>query len=154
MTGDHSYDCSSAGLEDYKIAIESAQAAFKSWSRTPPSSRRLSFLKAADIVGTYLTEGGEVNAKEILSCEVSGAKMWTLRNIESAAAVLRESAGLVTHIRGEVVPADRPGTTILVTERSCWSCFCYQPLEFSGGSDSCGDNSAYICSRSHSQEEQ
>lgn len=99
MTGDHLYDCSSAGLEDYKIAIESAQAAFKSWSRTPPSSRRLSFLKAADIVGTYLTEGGEVNAKEILSCEVSAAKMWTLRNIESVAAVLRESAGLVTHIK-------------------------------------------------------
>jgi benzaldehyde dehydrogenase (NAD) len=66
MTDDHLYDCSSAGLEDYKIAIESAQAAFKSWSRIPPSSRRLIFLKAANILRTYLTEGGEVNASSIL----------------------------------------------------------------------------------------
>lgn len=34
---------------------------------------------------------------------------WAAVNVMASAAILREVAGLATHIKGEVVPADRPG---------------------------------------------
>jgi benzaldehyde dehydrogenase (NAD) len=127
MTGEDIYNCSSASLEDYKTAIESAHAAFKSWSQTPPSARRLILLKAADILETYLADDGQMNAPEILSSEVSATKGWIQVNIRASAGILRESAGLVTHIKGEVVPADRPGTTILVVREAVGVVFAISP---------------------------
>ena len=67
-------------------------------------------LKAADIIEGYL----EQDAPEILSEEVSAVKSWVILNMKATAGILRETAGLATHIKGEIVPADRPGTTILV----------------------------------------
>ena len=110
MTGKAIFKSAAATKDDYIEAIEAAHAAFKSWSRTTPSARRLIFLKAADILETYLDQ----DAPEILSHEVSATKSWVMVNIKATAGILRESAGLVTHIKGEIVPADRPGTTILV----------------------------------------
>lgn len=110
MTGDKIYDCASATADDYTRAIEAAQAAFQTWSRTGPSARRLVLLKAADILETYL----EKDAPELLSSEVSATRGWVRLNVLSTVNVLREVAGLATHIKGEIVPADRPGTTILV----------------------------------------
>jgi acyl-CoA reductase-like NAD-dependent aldehyde dehydrogenase len=112
MTGKEIYTCASATTDDYVEAIEAAHEAFKSWSRTSPSSRRLILLKAAEIIESYLEPGGD--AAEILSEEVSAVKSWIMVNIKATAGILRESAGLATHIKGEIVPADRPGTTILV----------------------------------------
>ena len=110
MTGEPIYACSAAGVDDYARAIEAAHAAFKSWSQTSPSIRRLVLLKAADILETYLDQ----DAPEILSSEVSAVKSWVQLNIKATAGILRDTAGLVTHIKGEIVPADRPGTMILV----------------------------------------
>lgn len=110
MTGDRIYDCTAATIDDYSSAIESAHTAFKTWSQTPPSTRRLILLKAADILETYLDQ----DAPEILSSEVSAVKSWVQLNIKATAGILRDTAGLVTHIKGEIVPADRPGTMILV----------------------------------------
>ncbi|KAL2289468.1 hypothetical protein FJTKL_01742 [Diaporthe vaccinii] len=110
MTGEKIYDCASATTDDYTRAIEAAQAAFQTWSRTGPSARRLVLLKAADILETYLGK----DAPELLSSEVSATRGWVRLNVLSTVNVLREVAGLATHIKGEIVPADRPGTTILV----------------------------------------
>lgn len=110
MTGDKIYDCASATADDYTRAIEAAQGAFQAWSRTGPSARRLVLLRAADILEAYL----EGDAPELLSSEVSATRGWVRLNVLSTVNVLREVAGLATHIKGEVVPADRPGTTILV----------------------------------------
>lgn len=110
MTGDVIYDCAAASVDDYSRAVDAAQAAFKSWSQTPPSARRLILLKAADILETYLDQ----DAPEILSAEVSAVQSWVTLNIKATAGILRDTAGLVTHIKGEIVPADRPGTMILV----------------------------------------
>ncbi len=127
MTGETIYECSSATVDDYNTAIEAAHKAYKSWSRTPPSARRLILLKAADIIETYLNDDGEVDAAEILSSEVSATKSWVGVNIRASAGILRESAGLVTHIKGEVVPADRPGTMILVVRESVGVVFAISP---------------------------
>lgn len=112
MTGAKLFDCASAGTEDYEDAIQHAHIAFKTWSKSTPSQRRLIFLRAADILTTYLDDPSDASA--ILSHEVSAVPSYVKLNILAAAAVLRDTAGLVTHIKGEMIPADRPETTILV----------------------------------------
>jgi benzaldehyde dehydrogenase (NAD) len=125
MTGDVIYQCSSASADDYKRAIESAHRAFSTWSQTPPSARRLIFLKAADILEKYLSP--ETNAAQILSAEVSATQSWFQINIKASVGVLRESAGLVSHIKGEIVAADRPGTTIMILRQAVGVVFAISP---------------------------
>ncbi|KAK7225259.1 hypothetical protein V2G26_013262 [Clonostachys chloroleuca] len=110
MTGKPIYSCAAATVDDYSEAIDHAHEAFRSWSRTPPSARRLVLLRAADILEPYLDQ----DAPGILSSEVSAVKSWVQLNIKASATILRDTAGLVTHIKGEIIPADRPGTMILV----------------------------------------
>lgn len=123
MKGEKIYDCASATVQDYQKAIESASEAFRTWSRTSPSARRLVFLKAADIIEGYAKQ----DAPAILAAEVSATKSWVQVNIGVTAGILRESAGLVTHIKGEIVPADRPGTTILVERQPVGVVFAISP---------------------------
>ncbi|KAJ4392287.1 hypothetical protein N0V93_005912 [Gnomoniopsis smithogilvyi] len=110
MTGQKIYDCASATVDDYSRAIDIAHEAFKTWSKVGPSARRLIFLKAADILETYLT----LDAPTLMSNEVSATAAWVKVNLVSTANVLRDVASLATLIKGELIPADRPGTTILV----------------------------------------
>lgn len=123
LTGEALYECAAAGTEDYESAIQHAHHAFKSWSQTTPSARRLIFLRAADILTSYLDQ----DAPTILSSEVSAVPSWVRINILASAAILCESAGLVTHIKGEIVPADRPGTTILVKREPVGVIFAISP---------------------------
>ncbi|KAL1969459.1 hypothetical protein VTN77DRAFT_8897 [Rasamsonia byssochlamydoides] len=123
LTGEPLYECAAAGTADYEAAIQHAHNAYKTWSKTPPSTRRLIFLRAADILTTYL----EGDAPTILSSEVSAVPSWVRLNILAAAALLRECASLVTHIKGEIVPAERPGTTILVMREAVGVIFAISP---------------------------
>ncbi|KAK1779333.1 salicylaldehyde dehydrogenase [Copromyces sp. CBS 386.78] len=107
MTGQRKYDCASASVNDYSLAIENAHKAYQSWSKTGPTARRMIFLKAPDILESYLHQ----DAGEIMSQEISAPDYWVKINIHSTAGTLREVAGLATQIRGEVIPTDRPGTT-------------------------------------------
>jgi benzaldehyde dehydrogenase (NAD) len=104
------YECASASVDDYSTAIDAAHEAFKTWSREPPSARRLILLRAADILETYASE----DAPEILRQEISAVTSWVRNEMRAAAGVLRDAASLATHIKGEILPADRPGTKILV----------------------------------------
>jgi benzaldehyde dehydrogenase (NAD) len=123
LTGVTIFPCASAGVKDYETAIQSAHTAFQSWSTTPPSTRRTIFLQAADILTGYL----DGDAPDILSNEVSAVPSWVRLNIMAAAGVLRESAGLATHIKGEIIPADRPGTTIMVLREAIGVMFAISP---------------------------
>ncbi|KAL1900295.1 hypothetical protein Sste5346_002606 [Sporothrix stenoceras] len=114
MTGEAVYQCASASPADYATAIDEAYTAYQSWSRLGPSARRNVLLKAADIMESYLDK----DAVDILSAEVSATRSWVKANIMSTAGVFRENAALATHIKGEIVPADRPGTTILVNREA------------------------------------
>ena len=127
MRGEKIYDSASATVEDYGRAIESAQAAFGSWSRTSPSARRLIFLKAADIIEECLQHGPDGETASILSAEVSATRSWVHVSLWGTAALLRESAGLVTHIKGEIVPSEKPGTTILVERQPVGVVFAISP---------------------------
>ncbi|KAK8038614.1 aldehyde dehydrogenase [Apiospora rasikravindrae] len=88
MTGDTLYDCSSATIEDCARAVDAASAAFETWSRSSPSSRRLIFLKAADNIEKYMHQ----DAPEILSSEVSATKGWVMVNMMATAGTFREVA--------------------------------------------------------------
>ena len=123
MSGKVIYECASATTDDYSAAINAAHETYQTWSRTSPSARRLIFLKAADILETYLATDGP----EVLSAEVSATKAWVKVNILATAGIFRETAGLVTHIKGEIVPADRPGTTILVERQAVGVVFAISP---------------------------
>lgn len=123
MTGDKIYDCSSATIEDCNRAIDVASVTFDSWSRSTPSSRRKIFLKAADIIEQYLHQ----DAPDILSSEVSATKGWVRVNILGTAGTFREVASMATHIKGEIIPAERPGTTILVEREPMGVVFAISP---------------------------
>ena len=123
MTGSPLYSCADATLQDVSDAIDSAHAAFKTWSKLGPSARRTIFLRAADILEGYMG----TDAPEILRAEVSATEAWVRVNIFATAGILRETAGLATHIKGEVVPADRPGTTVLVTREALGVVFAISP---------------------------
>lgn len=84
MTGQRIYNCAAATVDDYSDAIEKANTAFKSWSRTSPSARRLILLNAADILETYIDQ----DAPEILSSEVSAVGAWVQLNIRATAGFL------------------------------------------------------------------
>lgn len=123
MTGEPLYDCASATLDDCARAIGAAAAAFGPWSRSPPSSRRRIFLAAAGLLERYLRQ----DAPETLASEVSATRGWVRVNLLGAAATFREVAGMATHIKGEIVPAERPGTTILVEREPMGVVFAISP---------------------------
>jgi acyl-CoA reductase-like NAD-dependent aldehyde dehydrogenase len=70
MTGATIYQAAAASVADYERAIQTAHAAFASWSKTSPSARRLILLRAADIMDTYIAPNSPSHAAEILSAEV------------------------------------------------------------------------------------
>jgi acyl-CoA reductase-like NAD-dependent aldehyde dehydrogenase len=134
LTDEVIYRASAATLEDTNAAIETAYAAWKEWKKWGPTRRRQVLLKAADIL-----ESRKDEAIKLLSEEVSAMSAWAVVNVMSGAATFREAATLATHIKGEVVPADRPGKhlprgqtikTLTVSyrnynygpTRACWRC--------------------------------
>jgi benzaldehyde dehydrogenase (NAD) len=125
MTGEELYECAAANVHDYEAAIQHANKAFKTWSKTTPSERRRIFLRAADILSTYLDDAEDAPA--IISNEVSAVASYVKLNINASVGMLRDTAGLVTHIKGEIIPADRPGTTILVKREPLGVIFAISP---------------------------
>jgi salicylaldehyde dehydrogenase len=90
--------------EDALHAADSAAAAFVTWSQTSPSERRGILLKAADILEARTPEFIQVMARE-----VGASELWAGFNVQLAAGLFREAAGLATQIQGETIPTDKPG---------------------------------------------
>lgn len=94
-----------ATVEDAKRAVDSAAAAFQSWSKTGPTERRKVLLKAADILESKTPQFIEVMAEE-----VGASALWSGFNVFLAAGLFREAAGMTTQIQGETIPTDKPNT--------------------------------------------
>lgn len=92
-------------VEDALAAVESASAAFATWSKTGPSERRNILLKAADILESRTGE-----FVEAMTNEVGAAPLWAGFNAYLSISLFREAAGLATQIQGETIPTDKPGT--------------------------------------------
>lgn len=109
LKGSVLYNCSIASLKDCEACVDHAQDSFKVWSKFPPSKKRLVLLKAADILESKLED-----AIELMALEISATKAWATTNVIQGANTLREVAALATHVKGEIVNADRPDTQIFM----------------------------------------
>ena len=89
---------------DADAAVAAAAAAFPAWSAMPPSERRKLLLKAADIM-----DGHAGDFVELGVAEAGSTPIWYGFNAMLAANMLRDAAGLVTQVGGEVIPSDVEG---------------------------------------------
>jgi benzaldehyde dehydrogenase (NAD) len=94
-----------ASPADAVMAVEAAAEAFKTWSQTGPSERRMLLLKAADAL-----EAKTPQFIEAVVAETGATGMLACFNVMLAAGMLREAAALTTQVTGEVIPSDVPGS--------------------------------------------
>lgn len=108
LTGKFLHNAHSASADDCRAAVEAADAAFKEWKEWAPSRRRALFNKVADLLET---KEWQDKIKKRMSSETGANSNWIHpANTLGAAAHLREVASIVTHIKGEVIPSDFPGS--------------------------------------------
>ncbi|SSC64775.1 aldehyde dehydrogenase [Ciceribacter selenitireducens] len=93
---------SAASMNDARRAADAAAAAFPSWSLTGPGERRAILLAAAD---RLLARSGEINSA--MTAETGATDAWCRFNIELAAEILRDAAGMTTQICGSLLPSDQ-----------------------------------------------
>jgi acyl-CoA reductase-like NAD-dependent aldehyde dehydrogenase len=103
------YNCCTATMNDCKECVDHAQEAFNIWSKVSPSKKRMILLKAADILESRLED-----VIELMAMEIAATKTWATTNVIQGANTLREVAALATHVKGEIVNADRPDTQIFI----------------------------------------
>jgi benzaldehyde dehydrogenase (NAD) len=85
--------------------VEAAAAAFPAWSALGPNQRRLLLLKAADLL-----QSRTADFVERVTAETGATAAWAGFNVALAAGMLREAASLTTHVTGQVIPSDTPGS--------------------------------------------
>ncbi|KAF2095557.1 aldehyde dehydrogenase [Rhizodiscina lignyota] len=104
------WSSSSAGKEEAIAAIEAAEAAFPSWSRTKPSERRDIFLRAANILEKRADE-----AKQIMQDETGAVANFTGFNLMTTVEQLRDIAGrIVVSLSGTIPVSQTEGTSALI----------------------------------------
>ena len=111
-TGQPVTTAAAASLDDVRQAIESSAAALRGWSAAGPTARRDVLLKAAELLQARTSELADLMVRE------TGASVsWAKFNTHLAHGMLREAASLTTQIKGEVIPADKPGSFSLAIRR-------------------------------------
>jgi acyl-CoA reductase-like NAD-dependent aldehyde dehydrogenase len=101
-----------ASVEDVRIAVESSATALRKWSAVGPTARRDILLEAAELLHERTEELGDLMVRE------TGASAgWAKFNTHLAHGMLREAASLTTQIKGEVIPADKPGSFSMAIRR-------------------------------------
>lgn len=105
ITGNVITQGAAASIKDANAAVDAAAEAFKFWSETGPTERRMLLLKAADIIDRKTPEF--IN---VMAAEVGASALWSGFNAMMAARLFREAASLTTQIQGETIPTDKPDT--------------------------------------------
>jgi acyl-CoA reductase-like NAD-dependent aldehyde dehydrogenase len=101
-----------AGVDDVRQAIESSAAALRGWGAAGPTARRDVLLKAAELVHERTPALSDLMVKE-----TGASASWAKFNTHLAHGMLREAASLTTQIKGEVIPADKPGSFCMAIRR-------------------------------------
>ena len=94
-----------ASAADARAACDAAAAAFDAWAALGPNERRTLLLRCADALAARSDDFARLMLSE---CGMTAG--WAGFNAYLAAGIMREAACLTTQVRGEVVPADKPGT--------------------------------------------
>ena len=104
-----------ASSQDCLEAIETAAKAFELWEQTPLMQRRDVFLRAADLMST---EKWQQKVLAAMKDEVSAVDpMLVYFNIPAVVGLLRHTAGLISHLKGETFPSDIPGGYVVSQRR-------------------------------------
>lgn len=97
---------------DARAAVDSAQRAFSSWSRTGPNARREVLLAASRLLAARTEE-----FTHLMVGETGASLPWVRFNVQLAAGMLVEAASITTQIKGEIIPSDKPGTFSMALRR-------------------------------------
>ena len=122
VTGEVASVSARATLDDVKAAVQSANDAFKGWSKTGPSERRALLNKAADIMETK--QDAFIQA---MIAETGATGPWAGFNVMLAAGHIREAAALTSQMGGEVIPANKPGTFAMAVQKPKGVCLAISP---------------------------
>lgn len=117
VTGEVATRAAAGSVEDANRAVEAAAAAFPQWSETGPGERRALLLKAAELM-----QANAGRFTELMLKETGATAPWAGFNVMLAANILREAASMTTQMTGEVIPADKPGTTALAIRQPAGVC--------------------------------
>ena len=112
LSGEVATRAAAATVDDARRAADAAAAAFPEWSATSPRDRRKVLLKAADVL-----EAKGPQFVEAMGAEIGATAGWAMFNVMLAADMLREAASLVTQIKGEIVPSNRPGSLAMAVRQ-------------------------------------
>lgn len=99
-------------VEDVEEALDAANAAFKTWSRTPACERAVYLQKIAAGIRRRQDE-----FVDIIMREQGKTLSWATTEVTATAAYFDYMASFARHIEGEVIPSDRPNETIILTRR-------------------------------------
>jgi len=105
VNGERASLAAAATATDVDRAVNAAEAAFATWSKTGPSEKRKILNKAADLLEERTPKFIEVGMRE-----TGATGPWLGFNNMFAAKILREAAASTTQIKGEVIPSDKPGS--------------------------------------------
>lgn len=117
VTGDVATVAPAATVADVRAAVSAAANAYPEWSKTSPAARRMLLLKAADAM-----EANTGKITELMITETGATGGWAGFNCMLAAGMLREAASLTTQIKGEVIPANKPGTLSMAQRKPLGVC--------------------------------
>ncbi|MEI5998030.1 aldehyde dehydrogenase [Paraburkholderia bengalensis] len=109
-------------LDDVRDAVESAAVAFSHWSQLGPTRRRSYLLGAAQAL-----EAKADAFASAMAAETGASRIWADFNVRLAADGLREAASLTTHISGEVIPSDVPGSLAMAVRQPAGVCLGIAP---------------------------
>lgn len=104
-----------ASSQDCKDAVETAARAFVAWEQTPLAQRRDVFLRAADLISTEKWQQKVLATMKDEVCAVY--PMLVFFNIPAVISLLRHTAGLISHLKGETFPSDVPGGYVVSQRR-------------------------------------
>lgn len=112
--GDAVTRAAAAGVADAEAAAEAASRAFASWSTIGPGERRAKLLAAADAFDARAGDFAHAMVEE-----TGATRGWAGFNVQVAAGMLREAAGLTTQIQGATLPSDVPGNLAMSMRVPC-----------------------------------
>jgi aldehyde dehydrogenase (NAD+) len=109
FTGEIYARVANGNKDDAKRAIDAAADALPTWAATPPSEKRINFLKAADIL-----ERRREEVALILAEETGAAITFGMFQANLGPGFLREAASQVHRVTGKIIPAELPGAFSMV----------------------------------------
>ncbi|WP_455886212.1 aldehyde dehydrogenase family protein [Pseudomonas rustica] len=105
VTSENASEASAMSVEQVNEMIGEADAAFRSWSLTAPAVKRDIMLRAAELLMERSAQ-----LADCMVAETGTSRAWAEFNVKGSVNILKEAAGLATHIKGETIPSNAPAT--------------------------------------------